>query len=50
MLITNVPRAGIEPARPNGHHSLSVDCLPVSTSGHLKLLNFNSSIKTKIYK
>nr|DAF98774.1 MAG TPA: bacitracin resistance protein [Podoviridae sp. ctLPy3] len=25
-------------------------CLPISPSGHLKLLNFNSSIKTKIYK
>lgn len=29
-----VPRTGLEPAHPNGHHPLKVACLPISTPGH----------------
>jgi hypothetical protein len=27
-----VPRAGLEPARPNGHQILSLTCLPIPPS------------------
>ena len=28
-----VPRAGVEPARPNGHMALNHACLPIPASG-----------------
>ncbi len=33
--IINVPRTGVEPARPFGHHPLKMACLPISPPGRV---------------
>ena len=32
-----VPRAGVEPARPNGHMALNHACLPISAPGQCRM-------------
>ena len=44
-----VPRTGLEPARPQGQKILSLQCIPISPSGHRviiskKNININSLI------
>ncbi len=44
-----VPRAGVEPARPNGHMALNHACLPVPAPGQYKYL-LQDNIKLKKYR
>ena len=39
----NVPEAGLEPARPDGHKILSLACLPIPPLGHLLIKSKNKA-------
>ena len=47
-----VPRAGVEPARPNGHMALNHACLPIPAPGRLlkgwQKYNNNPKQKTEL--
>ena len=43
-----VPRAGIEPAPPNGDKILSLACLPISPPGHFEESITNTNIRSAL--
>ncbi len=44
-IIYIVPRAGVEPARPNGHMALNHACLPVPAPGQYEYYNIHKTKK-----